>query len=219
MIKINLIKGLSGENTGQIKSGTSVSEIFSSRGSGQEGEPSPLVKILIMFLGVGALVVFEQMTVPELQAKLNQKQTELLALTEYNSKVDGLTSDIKKYLADKERLEKQIGAIDSLSLGRMTPVKALDAIQKFIPDKVWITYLGLDKKKLKLNGFGASDGEVSAFIEGLSRSVHFKDVNLIKSGEGGQVTFEGKKYILKNFEIELVLEQENSNAADENVGV
>jgi Tfp pilus assembly protein PilN len=81
-------------------------------------------------------------------------------------------------------------------------VKVLDTIQRDIPSRVWLTKVVLSGDQMTLQGYSTADLETTNFMDSLSKSVHLKEVRLIKSFEQ---QFDGS--VSKVFEIGLVIDR------------
>ncbi|MEZ0390830.1 MAG: PilN domain-containing protein, partial [Pseudobdellovibrionaceae bacterium] len=90
----------------------------------------------------------------------------------------------------------------SLQRERLREVKILDNLQKDIPEKVWLERLEFKDTNLMISGKAISDGELTNFMENLSKSVFLKEVNLLKSSE-----LSTDRGMLKQFEIVCVIDR------------
>ncbi len=194
MIKVNLLKS---DNKAAARP----------KGEAIEGElvlvsrDDAYKRLLLVLVFPLLLFGYEKMTIPSKQAEAAELSTMLSQLQEHNSKFENSYKEIQKFREDKQKLETKIGIIDSLSKDRLKDVKALDAIQSSVPEKAWLNSLDMIGNKMQLVGLAMSDADISLFMDNLSKSVYFKDVNLVSSVE--QSTDTG---VLKGFEINCLIE-------------
>ncbi len=191
MIRINLLKAASAP-----PGKTSVST-----DGGEYSQNDALVRILVIMLFPALLYTYEITVLPGKRAELRRLQNHLVELQTFNQSAQNSVVEIKKFKEDKAKLEAQISAIQNLSKDRMRDVKVLDAMQTVIPERAWLTHLELRNGSLILQGLAVNDSDVSAFIDGLSKSIYFSSVNLQSAVE--QVSNAGN---MKKFEIICQLE-------------
>ncbi len=198
MIKINLSKkGTQYKSTNDSSSDLSMS---SSETTGLR--KTAMVRAALIILGPISLLMFEQQTLPKLQAQLKRANQELTAVTEKNIKAAEAVIQTKKFKHEQEVLQTHINSIEDLKKNRLREVRLLDFIQKDLPDKLWLTRMEMSAGKLNIQGLSTTDGELTQFMDALSRSAYLKEVSLIRStdhnsDEVGQ---------LKKFEISCLME-------------
>lgn len=157
--------------------------------------------LLILVFPVG-LWVYEQQTIPELVVQRDERARHFEELRSYNAKAAKSVLEIKKFKEDEARLQARITFLDRLARERLREIKVVDLVQQMIPEKVWLTRLDVNNGKLTLAGMATSDYEISGFMEGLAKSVHFVDVNLASSTDQ---MFEGLS--VKKFELVCLMER------------
>lgn len=142
-----------------------------------------LVKFFVVLLPVIALYAYEYVTIPDLEQQLRSKRNLLRELKATNDKAKGAVDEIEKFKKDKDRLQLQIDTLEGLASDRLKEVKILDAIQKDIPERVWLTRVETKGDQMTIKGFSTADVETTNFMESLSKSIHLKDVRLVRSVE------------------------------------
>ncbi len=127
-------------------------------------------------------------------------------------KIDTLESDIRKATARTESLKKEIGEVEkfkvrkaelqkkvdiisSLQVGRIGPVKILDAISSTLPENSWIEKMTLAGNKVSLDGIAMNNTVVADFMNALAKNGNFRDVVL---GSADQTTVSGTKLVKFN---------------------
>lgn len=192
MIRINLAKSVPIAPTGtNAVEGTQTIELGSA-----DVQRQGVLRLLILAIVPFALWAYEFQNLPDLQSRLNSKNTVLRSLTAKNEEAKGAVDEIAKFKEDQARLQKQIDTLEGLQKERLREVKILDNLQKDIPEKVWLTRMEFADTNLKITGAATADLEISAFMDNLGKSVFLKDVSLIKSTD--EV---GERGITKAFDI------------------
>ena len=102
------------------------------------------------------------------------KERELAFLKEKVREVENLEKE-KQVLQDKIRI------IDQLKKNQSGPVHLLDELSQSLPERVWVTSFSEQSGNVDLEGKSMSNSELVGFIENLSRSKYFKNVQLIES--------------------------------------
>jgi type IV pilus assembly protein PilN len=165
---------------------------------------SQAIKNLVFILiGPIALALYEQATLPDLQAKAQAKTVQLSQLAEKNSKAREAVEQTKRFRKEQELLQAQIDSIENLKKDRLREVKVLDLIQKDMPDRLWLVKLELNEGKMQIEGMTTTDSELTLFMDALSRSAYLREVSLIRSTD-----YATKEYgQLKRFEISCLMEK------------
>ncbi len=156
---------------------------------------------LILF---GLLVLVE---VVVLYFVYSGKSGELDQVTTENNIKAASIEDLKKQVADVEKLtkekgllEEQIGVLDKLEAGRSGPVRVLDEVLKILsvpsneldrltfrkrgwndkwePDRLWFNTLAEEGGRFGLTGAARTADDVAEFLQRLSTSVYFDGVRL-----------------------------------------
>jgi type IV pilus assembly protein PilN len=130
------------------------------------------------------------------------------SLAAAEASVRQLQSDIEQYAPQEAQvqsfkqvrgdLEDKLGVIDGLDKGRTGPVRLLDELSSYTPDRLWLT-------KLETRGVAITvEGES---LRGLNESAYFTNVDLDKTARGKEV--EGVKLVT------FVITAELTRPADE----
>lgn len=202
MIKINLAKG---RPASKASSASSDSGGVSSGDSIDDGSlrKIAITRFLVIALGPIGLLVYEQILIPDLQAQLVARQAELAEVRDKNERAQEAVTQIKRFKREQEILQAQINSIENLKKDRLREVKILDFLQKDIPERLWLTRMEMTEGRLLLQGMATTDGELTQFMENLSRSAYLKEVSLIRSTD--QVTTEFGA--VKRFEVSCLMER------------
>lgn len=205
MIRVNLANRI---QTAPPQSGGAISFDGGDLGDLNDGEVKKqgIIRLLMIFIGPIALFYYQQSSLPALLQEQNGRQAQLTELQEFNTKAARSVEEIKKFKEDEQRIQARISFLDGISKNRTRDIKVLELIQQIIPEKAWLTKLEMRSGTLRIQGLALSDFEVSSFMEGLSKSIFFLDVNLISSAE---VAFDGMS--LKDFEIACIVERRATN--------
>jgi Tfp pilus assembly protein PilN len=147
------------------------------------------------------------------------KSGELDKLTTENNIKSAAIEDLKKQVADVEKLtkeksllEEQIGVLDTLA-GRAGPVKVLDDVQlilspprdeyeklrrsqddgwnvKWDTDRLWFNSFQENKGNFGLSGGARSNDDVAEFLQRLSASNYFENVRLVSVSQQDGTDFD-----------------------------
>lgn len=171
-----------------------------------------LIRLVIIALFPLVLYAYEMQNIPQLNATLQSKRQLLQALVEKNNKAKQAVEEIKKFKEDQARLQKQIDTLEGLRKDRLREVKILDNLQKDLPQRMWISRIAYTGAKMTISGQTIGDAELSTFMDSLSASVFFRQVNLIRSSDSPQ----SAGVQTKNFEVSCEIDQgfsagQNSN--------
>lgn len=161
-----------------------------------------LIRLLVLIIFPAALYAYQEMTLPDLVAARNQKSTQLSQLRTYNQQMERAVQEIKKFKEDEAKIQSRINYLDRVSKGRLREIKIMELLQQIIPEKVWLTRLESTDGRLNVSGLAMTDYDISQFMEGLSKSAFFLDVNLLNSGEQN---FDNLN--VKRFEISCTMEK------------
>jgi len=207
MIRVNLLKVDSGGNqTSKIDLGLGKGEF--AQAESLSSEDSSIIRreaiknLFVILLGPIGFLTYEQLNLPDLKSQLQQTNNELMSLTEKNVRAKEAVEQTRKLKREQEILQAQINSIESLKKDRSRIVKILELVQKNIPANVWFNELDFGMGRVTFVGFGLTDSDVTNLLDVLSRSIYFKEVNLVRSTE-----FNSRQYgIVKKIEVSCLLE-------------
>lgn len=201
MIRINILRNRGG--TSALKTSvTSMTGItFVGDGSGSGGytdEKSVMIKKIVMALIFPVLIIgYDQYVKSEKKSVLTKLQTEKNTLNAKLQSFGPKAESVKKFQQEKEKLEKRIDVIKSISKERLKVVKAMDSLHRNVPQQAWLTELTVrENYAVKILGFALDDFIVSNLIQNLDESIFFENVKLVSSQESSAA--EGK---LRKFEV------------------
>ncbi len=170
MIKINLFKSLA-QIAGVSESGNYSEESGSSK-------LNFFKHIIVMFLGIGALFIYENFNVPELKNQLQVIQAEITESSTFNNKMSSLKKEIENYEKDLKRLNVQTEFLQRTQKERNLPIELMQYVKKIIGNdsKVWLTSLRLTESSIEFVGEAESEVEINQFNGRLEGAPFLKDV-------------------------------------------
>jgi Tfp pilus assembly protein PilN len=142
-----------------------------------------LSKLAMILLFPLALYAYEFITIPELQSSLSRVRSELSTVQAVNVSAVKARENLRKFLQDKETLQKLITSLESLKSDRLQEVKVLDLLQREIPEKTWLTNVEFKSAALKIEGLSAQRGDINNFVEALSQSIFLSNVIMTNTRE------------------------------------
>lgn len=179
MIKVNLLKAKV-----PLQTQSQQTQGFTVQGGSAESSPKDkVVKVLVMVLGVIALMVYEKINIDALEGQRKTYMAESTRLTQELQQIEANAGQLEELKKENEKLQEKLKILTSLSKNRLKELKALDNLQNFIPEGVWLESLNYDGAKVLFKGFATNDRDLNAFVESLEGSTYFIDVILSKAIE------------------------------------
>lgn len=130
--------------------------------------------------------------------QLSNLSTELPTL---RKEVEVLNSKIKE-LGDLEAKIKELRSkhkvIEDLRAQKIGPALVMDSLAAAIPSSLWLIEIKQSGAGLVINGLATDNQSVAEFIRSLSRSGHFKDVELIETTQADEKTGRFKKFSIQS---------------------
>jgi type IV pilus assembly protein PilN len=133
---------------------------------------------------------------------------------EIQRQIDGYApqlAQVEKFRAVKADIEKKLSIIDELSASRSGPVHLFDEIATHLPDRMWLTKMGVEGQMLTIEGVSLDNELVALFLTAMNASPVFEDVELLQTAAK-----EVDGYKLNAFEVSAVLS--GSKQDDEDAG-
>ncbi len=133
---------------------------------------------LLSLLFISVVLVYYNTTlgskISELESNIASTKKQLTATQKKARQVD----QIKKKL---NLLQRKTRVIRNLELNRKEPVKMLDAMtQLVVPERMWITSLKNQGRRINLNGIALDNQTVADFMTRMERSKLFSSISLKK---------------------------------------
>ncbi len=202
MIKINL---LNSKKKSKIKVNQSSKTIEEPTNlSVEEVKKESMRRILLIFILPLCLIIYEALSIPDLQAEMLSEEKKYKELTEFNNKNSQIAESIKRMQNRENLITLKIAEVQKKISEKNIRVEMLDVLQQLIPDRIWLTKLTESKSNVTLSGMAVSESELNGFLEAMSKSIIFKEVNILNSN---QITYEGNS--LKKFELSFKLGGKN----------
>ena len=145
---------------------------------------------ILVFLGAGYAWWAVRGAAADLQRRIEATKAEIQRLDVIAKKVDQFT-------ADRKKLEEKLQLIQRLLAAQTGPVRLLDALNRQLPDEVWLTSLTKNGTKVVIQGFAFSDYSIADFMTRLSQTAPLITGVELSFSEQAEV----QKVPLKKFEI------------------
>lgn len=197
MIKVNLLKAKV-----PLQTQSSQTQGFTVQGTKTE-ESTPkdkVMKVLVMIIGAALLLFYQNMNIDALTKQRNMYSGQNIQLTQELQQIEASAGQLEQLKNENEKLQEKLKILSSLSKNRLRELKALDNLQNFIPEGVWLESLEYNGKNVLLKGFATNDRDLNTFIESLEQSTYFKEVILSKA-----VELKKESGAVKEFEINTSL--------------
>ena len=104
--------------------------------------------------------------------------------------------EVEKFKVRKAELQKKVDIINNLQVGRVGPVKALDALSAATPENSWIDKLTLQGDRISMEGIAMNNTVVADYMNNLTKNGRFRDVVL---GTADQTTVANTKLVKFTF--------------------
>lgn len=206
MIKVNLAKEFMPKKKGLFGGGAPrIESLETIEASSEQANLNRalIVRLVILLIGPIGLFVYQDSNLPPKRAVLANLNAELGVLSQKNQQAAASVAEIKKFEKEEERLKAQIAVIENLQKDRLKEVRVMDYVQREIPEKVWLSRMGLTDGKMSIEGLATGDSELTNFMDGLQGSAYLKDVSLVRSNEINTP----ETGIVRQFEISCLLER------------
>jgi type IV pilus assembly protein PilN len=102
-------------------------------------------------------------------------------------------AQVQEFKRTRGQLEAKLGVIDGLDRGRSGPVRLLDELAIYTPERLWLTGLETSGVQITLKGESLDTDMVADFLRGLNESQYFTNVDLDRTARGKEI--EGVKLV------------------------
>ncbi len=202
MIKTNLLKNLSQDHVTQL---TSTGAVVT-----DDSRKSGILKIVLVFIPLIALLVKEQIDQKELTQKSKALQAQLERVNKEKIELGELTKKVELASKKKEAIMAQMTSVQKIARRRLTEIKLLDLIQSNIPNSVWVSEIKVEAPSVVISAIANNESGPGDFVALLKGSPFFSGVDLlgVNSDKPG----------VKKFSIKLVLASEQGAGSEESRG-
>jgi len=90
-------------------------------------------------------------------------------------------AQVEEYRRVKADIEKKLEVISQLSDARSGPVHIFDELAMAMPERVWVTSIGVRGTQIEMSGMSLDNELVALFLTALDESPYFKNVELIRT--------------------------------------
>ena len=147
--------------------------------------------LLVPVLVLAGVFVFHQ----SVTRKIETLESDVATATARIESLKKEIGEVEKFKVRKAELQKKVDIISNLQVGRVGPVKILDAISSTVPENSWIDKLTLAGEKVSVDGVAMNNTVVADFMNALAKNGNFRDVVL---GSADQTTVMGTKLVKFN---------------------
>jgi len=142
-------------------------------------------------------------------SQLSKLTNELAAMRKDIEVLNGKIKEVGNLENKIKEFRSKHKVIEDLSNQKIGPVRVMDSLAAAIPSTLWLIELKQSGGNLLINGLATDNQSVAEFVRSLSRSAHFKNVELIESTQADEKTGPFKK-----FSIQSGISYETSATAD-----
>jgi len=113
----------------------------------------------------------------------------------------------------KKQLQVKLDVIHGLDRARSGPLRLMDEISNRTPERLWLTSLTTEGKKVKVSGQSLDTGVVADFLRELNASIYFENVDLESTSRGKAI--QGVKVVVFTVTAEMATPDESELQAEE----
>jgi type IV pilus assembly protein PilN len=135
-----------------------------------------LKRMAILAIGPAAMLLYEMQSIPVLEAKLKQIQTETSETSAFNQSKSGLAAEIKKYEEEQKKINAQMNFINKIARDKVNELKLFQHLQYTTPESVWINKLEFHDNVLTMNVESDVPSDLDRFSELLTNSGFLSNV-------------------------------------------
>ncbi len=96
-------------------------------------------------------------------------------------------AQVEMFKKTRTELEEKLSVIDGLDQGRKGPVRLMDELARYTPDRLWLTEFNTTGNSVKIKGESLDTGTVADLLRGLNESAYFRNVDLDRTTRGKEV--------------------------------
>lgn len=142
-----------------------------------------LVRLLVVFLGVIVLMLYERQNMDELHAQLAKVQAEDNQLKQQVEEKNAEILKLKDIEPQAMGLNEKLKALRDYSKQRIEELQSMDFMQSIIPERVWLNAVHYDNHRYRFTGNAVETTDLTDFVNKLENSAYFKDVIVIEDKE------------------------------------
>jgi type IV pilus assembly protein PilN len=130
--------------------------------------------------------------------QLSNLANELPAIRKEVEVLNGKVKELGNLEAKIKELKSKHKVIEDLRGQKMGPTLVMDSLAAAIPSSLWLVELKQSGGSLIINGLAMDNQSVAEFIRSLSRSGHFKDVELVETTQADPKAGPYKKFSIQS---------------------
>jgi type IV pilus assembly protein PilN len=127
-------------------------------------------------------------------AQLSNLSAELPAIRKEVEVLNGKLKELGNLEAKIKELTSKHKVIEDLRAQKNGPTLLMDSLAAAIPSSLWLIDIKQSGRSLTISGLATDNQSVAEFIRSLSRSGHFKNVELIETTQADEKTGPFKKF-------------------------
>lgn len=157
------------------------------------------VKQQVLLLVLCLLVTFGVIWVvhSRLENQIERTQVRVRQMEQDIEQYKPQQKQVQIFREKKKELEAKLDVIEGLDRARSGPVRVMDELATFTPERLWLTKLSTSGGRITLQGESLDNELVADFLRGLNASRYFVNVDLENTKLGAET--EGLKLV--NFTI------------------
>ncbi len=143
--------------------------------------------VAVLVLGLileGGLIGFLN---SDVKSDLESAQLEVAQLQQEIEDYKPQQAQVELFKNTRTELEEKLSVIDGLDQGRRGPVRLMDELARYTPERLWLTEFNTAGASVTIKGESLDTGTVADFLRGLNESDYFRNVDLDKTTRGKEI--------------------------------
>jgi type IV pilus assembly protein PilN len=136
-----------------------------------------IVMVAALVGSIGAVSAFHYRTMAEIDDAKRAISTTQQEIDRFGPEL----AQVEEYRRVKADIEKKLEVIAQLSDARSGPVHIFDELALAMPERVWVTSIGVRGTQIEMSGMSLDNELVALFLTALGDSPYFKNVELMRT--------------------------------------
>jgi type IV pilus assembly protein PilN len=168
-----------------------------------------LLLVLCLLVTVGAIWVVHS----RLESQIERTQVRVRQMEQDIEQYKPQQKQVQVFREKKKELEAKLDVIEGLDRARSGPVRVMDELATFTPERLWLTKLSTSGGRITLQGESLDNELVADFLRGLNASRYFVNVDLENTKLGAET--EGLKLVNFTITADLATPTDDADASSD----
>ncbi|MCB0378897.1 MAG: PilN domain-containing protein [Bdellovibrionales bacterium] len=146
-------------------------------GASQSTASTAIAKILMMFVFVVGLYIYESITIDEVTRKYQSVLAEMSSVDEEISQFGSVTGVVEDLDKERKSLKAQIKVIEKISKKRAFKLSSITALQEAIPDDCWLETITVEAGQVIFEGYARQTTSALSIVDKLKALDYIEDAS------------------------------------------